>query len=120
MFTEAEFVAAVRAEAALNPDKVYEKPEDSESCVYVEPGPDGKLVGSCLLGCALVRLGVNPERMAWKSGVAFATVNETLELGLSGPVWSWANWAQYEQDSGTDWGMSVQKADEHRPIPEGI
>lgn len=120
MFTEAEFVSAVRAEAALNPDKVYEKPEDSESCLYVEPGPDGKLVGSCLLGCALVRLGVNPERIAWPHGVPFWTVNETLELGLSQQVRNWASRVQFEQDSGIDWGMSVQKADEYGPIPEGI
>lgn len=120
-FTTAEFVAALRKTAAANPDKVYTLPviaEDddgfpiyAEDCLYVEKDETGKLVGSCLVGCALVDLGVEPEAMEDKL-MSFSTLNVALELGVSTDAAYWADTAQGQQDAEQPWGTAIQFADE--------
>ncbi|WP_280350411.1 hypothetical protein [Nocardia abscessus] len=116
------FVAAVRKRAADNPDKVYqpvEMDEGGESCVYVERDHEtGELVGSCLIGCALVDIGVPAERLDYVQ-MSFSTLNSVAEFGIPVTVADWAQGAQIEQDRGTTWGESVKIADELYPL-EGI
>ncbi|WP_458682254.1 hypothetical protein [Prescottella equi] len=122
-----EFVQAVRKRVANTPDKVYEIPaksfdEDGEpipgnECLYVERDQEtGKLVGSCLLGCALVDIGVNPA-MLDTSPQSILALNNNLGLGLPTDVLLWATEAQGSQDLKNPWDLSLRMADSRYPLP---
>lgn len=117
-----EFVKTVRKIAAENPDKVYKPiprdphdPTEGTMCVYVEPDEYGSLVGSCLLGRALVELGVptiDLRRLA-----DFHELNLILDLGLPPEVANWATSAQRRQDQQYTWGDAIERANELHSLP---
>lgn len=119
---EERFVAAVRARAAAEPDKVYKPPmvmhinDDGDEdevegpCVYVERNEDGVLVGSCLLGCGLIDSGVSPQVLdVGEFGIA-ALVKEGV-LSMSLDVLLWAAEVQDDQDTCVPIGRAVENAD---------
>lgn len=118
------FVAAIRARAAAEPNKVYRVPtvvhvddfgdeEDVEgTCVYVVRNEDDDLIGSCLLGWGLIDAGVKPEVLD-VGEYAFAGLQEYFGgMTLSKRVVQWATEVQDRQDCGTPWGLAVESADE--------
>lgn len=112
-----EFVDAVRRIASENPDKVYE--ETDEGCVYVEEDPDtGELVGSCLIGCALISIGIPAEDLDLDETEIFYNLIGRLGLELPPGVAEWANFVQRRQDSGQPWGESVRDADKEHPLED--
>jgi hypothetical protein len=114
------FVKAVRKIAADDPAHIYEPPEVHEGgneCVYVEKNDKGVLVGSCLIGRALVALGVHPKDLPPQDGFQniASVVLDDLKLDLSLPVREWADGVQGEQDAGNPFGTAVRIADEKVP-----
>lgn len=127
-FGKGSFVAAVRQLAADSPDFVYEPPEDRRGCRYVFGG-----VPSCLIGQALVGVGVPIEQVAdlddYSTGdqpdTAVATVVPRLLAGLGvemdsewAEIIGWANYVQVRQDRRDKWGRAVAKADFVYPLPK--
>lgn len=119
-----EFVAAVRQLADENPDKVYKLPQvwdengfvEGTSCLYVEPDLDtGELVGSCLIGRALVNLGVPVEELDINEGMSIQRLNHNIDLGLPDDVAYWAGVAQGIQDANHTWSDAVNGADRDYP-----
>ncbi|MFC9761687.1 hypothetical protein [Rhodococcus jostii] len=119
---EDRFVAAVRARAAAEPDKVYTPPtvihvnddgDESEvegACVYVERNDDDVLVGSCLLGCALIDAGVDPAVLdVGELGIDDLVCQVVVSMRTD--VLHWAIVVQSEQDTGIPWGRAVEEAD---------
>jgi hypothetical protein len=109
------FEAAVRKRVADNPDTVYQPPSGAGGmCVYVEKR-DNELVGSCLIGCALLDLGVPAEKINYgSSSPGVHDVNLELGLGLSSETLRWAEDAQVSQDQKFSWGESLTLADQKR------
>ncbi|MFF0498492.1 hypothetical protein ACFYU5_18955 [Nocardia aobensis] len=110
-----DIVSEIRRLAAENPDYIYQSRGDA--CVYVEPDEAGVLVGSCIVGKALVNLGVNPAELEWEIGTipgAYHLLRSRVG-GASREVW-WIDWVQGEQDTGYSWADSVASADQERPI----
>lgn len=119
VFTARQFVEKVREIAARNPAHVYVTPTEYDEETgqdldleprYVDRDFEGDAVGSCLLGCALVELGVEPYRLD-VSTMNFDTLHDRLGLGFPGLVVGWACVVQEEQDSFVPWGDSVVRAD---------
>lgn len=113
------FVETIRGIAARTPDKVYSLPteydeetgEDIErECQYVERDKHDHLVGSCLLGHALLELGVEPRKLDVVT-MGFIDLEKKLDLGLPSAVVSWALIVQDEQDDFKPWGVAVELAD---------
>ncbi|OZD23860.1 hypothetical protein CH253_08365 [Rhodococcus sp. 06-156-3C] len=108
---DAEFVQAVRDEAADSPDYRYEKVHGG--CVYVANG-----VGSCIVGRALLKVGVPVAEVAELDDSEKAEARHALpQFGLSQLVVEWANRVQSKQDGGVydaqglPWGEAVKEAD---------
>ena len=122
MVDEDRFVAAVRARAAAEPDKVYSPPmvmhiddegnedEVEGTCVYVERDKDVARGGSCLFGCARIDAGVHPEALDVGEYGITAMVKESM-LSLPKDVARWADVVQAKQDTGLPWGRAVEVAD---------
>ncbi|MEU4709472.1 hypothetical protein AB0G00_23845 [Nocardia salmonicida] len=130
--TDQTFVAAVRKRAAEAPDFVYPQPlvwssheqdyVESDDCLYVEPDPEtNELRGSCLLGCGLVDVGVDPVELVFDNeATGFATALRRLRLNLSPPVVDWADAVQAAQDMGCTWREAITNADLDFPLPKGL
>lgn len=105
----AEIQAEIRRIAAENPDHVY-LPDVAGECVYTEMDTDDHRVGSCIVGKALINLGVDPVRLSWSEGKFAASV-----LGEPGAaadsIIGWINTVQQYQDDKISWGRAVAKAD---------
>ncbi|MFE7717532.1 hypothetical protein ACFU44_00650 [Nocardia rhizosphaerihabitans] len=126
--TDASFVAAVRARAAAQPDKVYEPPEfedpdtgafvSGSDCLYVEYSPSEAIyVGSCLLGCGLIAAGVDPNKLIQDNiAMPFSRLVKVLNLPLSLRVVLWAEKAQRAQDENLPWGVAIERADASYPL----
>ena len=94
-------------------DYVYSRPGDVRSCVNVEKDERGALVGSCLVGRALLASGVAPGVLhEWQdsdihglncNGVVKLTTKALHFLGM----------VQSEQDQGISWGRALLRADLH-------
>jgi hypothetical protein len=78
--------------------------------VYVERDEDDALVGSCLIGCALIDAGVTPEALDVGEFGIGALVKEGV-LSLPPNVLGWAAEIQMNQDIGFQWGRAVDIAD---------
>lgn len=113
------FVETIRGIAARHPEKVYSLPTeyDEESgqdidreCQYVEYDKHDDLVGSCLLGHALLALGVEPQKLDVVT-MGFVDLEKKLDLGLPSAVVTWAVTVQDEQDDFKPWGVAVELAD---------
>lgn len=113
------FIATIRDIAARTPDKVYSLPTEYDEetgqdiereCQYVERDKHDHLVGSCLLGHALLELGVEPRKLDVVT-MGFIDLEKKLDLGLPSAVVSWAVTVQDEQDDFKPWGVAVELAD---------
>lgn len=118
-FTCRDVVAKVREIAAADPDFVYTPPTGTSRCVYVETNPDGSLCPSCIIGRALVALGVDlaelhasdragTTTLAGVMVVRFATDSDPVAL-------RWLRHVQSSQDDGDRWSVAVRLADEAVP-----
>ena len=111
MKTDKDIADRVRAIAAAQPDRRYEKPVGGRTCMYVHGDKPG-----CIMGQALHAEGVPLEILAEGEGLAVGSVLWHLEdwvtRDLSQPWVSWLGHVQAGQDSGKTWGGSVQFADQ--------
>ena len=107
-------VEAIRDEvlalADEHPDATYVPDGESKTCSYVRGSAAGQ--PGCLLGQALIRLGVDPDELAEVEGVQpvgvrIIEVLDAMEVPRSNVVESLA-WAQDLQDDGVPWGSAVR------------
>lgn len=133
-----DIIAKTREIAAARPNVVYQRLQlfsETQSyhdktlgCVYVEKNPAGELVPSCLLGHALVNLGISAERLetCQNNGgdTSIATVlpklgfrfNPSSEDDPSTHKAFWLQEVQHQQDAGRPWGQAVELADAHPDV----
>ena len=116
-FTVADVIEQVRALAAERPEFVYRSTStddgDHPSCSYVT-GADGQ---GCIIGQALMRLGVEEERLAdLEDSIPGGMGADTLLFRLLGRGYAegemWISAVQASQDTGIPWGKAVKIADE--------
>jgi hypothetical protein len=112
MFDPKRLVAEVRALAAEKPDYVYQLQSKGPSCVYVEKG-----VGSCIVGQAALRAGMDLEELSKKdSDEEDTSVSVQFEdYGLSAEELLWLSKVQHSQDTQFPWGAAVARADDSFP-----
>lgn len=111
-----KLIAAVRAQAAANPDKVYTPPDDDGNgfnCVNVFNGE-----GSCIVGCgALDSSIITPDfELDYHNGSGVHGLNTYLGNPLDIKEVNWLACVQGEQDRGTEWARAVSFADECYPL----
>lgn len=102
--TDQSFVNTIKRLVAENPDFKYKRRDTGYWYLYVEKNDAGELVGSCLLGRALVSLGVDAHELHNFEGSEFDDLAKKLELPLSPSIVNWGNSLQDLQDSGQPWG----------------
>jgi len=115
--TAENFRAALqRAVDAKGADYIYQKVESIEGsgnwgCAYIDP-QTGE--ASCLIGCALVDLGVSKEWLKLvdadtdAAGLPTSMADGVLKaLGAYADIANAARAAQVEQDSGDTWGRAL-------------
>jgi len=120
--TPENFRAALqRAVDARGANYIYQKVEVYEGsgnwgCAYIDP-QTGE--ASCLIGCALVDLGVSKEWLrlvdidAEASGLPSSTADSVLRtLGAYADIANAARDAQTEQDTGGNWGHALEAFDD--------
>lgn len=96
--------------AEYGEDYIYESP-DGTGCKYIELNGDGSIDGpGCLIGHALVALGVDPEYL--KSGDALGYGARSLNVWADAQVAQYAVNIQQRQDVGDTWGVSVALGDQ--------
>lgn len=105
--TLTDIQAEIRRLADEQPDHVYER--YGQSCVYVADDGEGNLVGSCIVGRALVNLGVEPETLTFYIVPTADTLLTSVDL--VGPEVSWIQDVQSEQDYGITWSKAIAYAD---------
>ena len=107
-----EVISEIRKIASDSPNTVYGRdifnPGD-DPCQYIV---DGK--GSCIVGRALVNLGIVPERLHESEGMKAKDV--LVRLGVSqdhSDQTEWVDRVQFHQDASVSWGIAVEKADRY-------
>lgn len=108
MFTLDELETEVRRLAAEKPDFVYEKPVNSHICKYVVED-EGRLKGSCIMGQALINLGVSARELSHWEGTGIGAI--VANQGISGER-NWIAQVQYAQDRDASWGDAIKHADD--------
>jgi hypothetical protein len=96
--------------AEANPDFVYCPPGSSAACRYMWNGK-----GSCIFGQALIKAGVDPERLAAEEdhrldhpgGAGIAVMLGVLGIDTPSAVSQHVAQAQRHQDNGHRWGGTV-------------
>ena len=90
----------------------------AELCVYVAPDANNVLQPMCILGHALVRLGVSPEMLAGHDETDFKELAPYLGLSPHHPVTDWLLDVQHLQDGSyaqaegpMAWANAVDEAD---------
>lgn len=113
--------AEMRRLAAEKPHYVYDRPLDDEGyplgCMYVEVDADSNLIGSCIVGKALVNLGVDPYALSdHEHTSALSVLGYADARGYERPaVLDWICSVQYGQDNDTSWRDAVESADDIYP-----
>lgn len=107
-----QVISEIRQIADKSPDIVYSRdifnPGD-DPCRYIV---DGK--GSCIVGRALVNLGVVPERLHEFEGMKARDVLFRLSVDTDhSDQTEWINRIQFHQDASVPWGIAVEKADRY-------
>lgn len=118
-----QVVAKVRELAAENPDFVYRPTPGGDfhmSCAYVHD-EDGTLKPGCIVGAAVIALGVDPKRIVdnrWNTEGAVSLLSRLGILGpnpygdgVDGPLKSWLDKVQMRQDDRNPWSEAVRRAD---------
>jgi hypothetical protein len=113
-----DLVAEIRRIAAESPNYVYQQVQrDGRSaCEYVEYAGD-QLIGSCIVGRALVNLGVDPASLTFSNDftpTAWGLLRDAGHNSLAGEI-DWIQSVQAGQDQGWAWGEAVQHADVRHP-----
>lgn len=107
-----DVVAEIRRLAGESPDYVYRR----QGCVYVEDDDAGNLVGSCIVGKALVNLGVEPEELHYEVPSRIPGAGALLRRSVDDLERRWIDEVQYRQDLGYAWSESIANADEEYPL----
>ncbi|AWN03860.1 hypothetical protein PBI_PEREGRIN_20 [Rhodococcus phage Peregrin] len=103
--------------AAEKPDFIYESdPNALEPCAYLAWDKD-EARGSCIMGQALMNLGVNPLELSKYEGADIAAVVEILNGGEEPQYHKdkfdfWFSYVQGRQDNGDTWSTAVEYADD--------
>lgn len=105
-------VREIRRLVAANPDFVY---DEGDLCYYVRNGE-----GSCLIGQALLNIGVDIDELAQYDGGGEYGVSAAKDalprLGdFSSEVIRWANKVQRGQDDELTWRIALKAADQSYP-----
>lgn len=116
-----KLIAAVRAAAAANPDKVYEppakyqEPEGPRVCVNVCDGE-----GSCIVGAGALAAGIIAASYEFsgdnRGGIY--TLNKFLGDPLTFDEVIWLASVQGNQDAGVPWGECIDRADRYDRLPD--
>ncbi|QIS06803.1 hypothetical protein F5X71_34840 [Nocardia brasiliensis] len=112
--TVADVISKVRQIAAAHPDHIYDKIGD---CVNVETDENGVLVGSCIIGKAIVALGISAAELDQRGLNRHDAEHLLRSLGISlGDLEeAWLLEVQRHQDEGHRWGYAVTAADGKAP-----
>lgn len=117
MFTTTDIVNEVRRLAKAEPNFVYidQEGRDKDSpCGYTGMGPGTSQGRACIVGQALMNLGVPAEALVDSEdsvGVLLAEL-EQVEYGpFDSTNEEWLTTVQGFQDEGTPWGEAVSSAD---------
>lgn len=107
-----EVISEIRKIASLNPETVYSRDifnPGEDPCRYIV---DGK--GSCIVGRALVNLGITPERLNEFEGTKARDVIFRLAVHTDhSNQTEWVDRVQFHQDANVPWGIAVEKADRY-------
>lgn len=109
-FTEQDiaFIRAVRE--LVNADPGYRYPSRDGQCYYIWNG-----CGDCLIGQALVQVGVSVEELATHDETAEKSAEGALtvlgSLGYSGEVCHWGDRLQGLQDNDSTWRDALTLSD---------
>ena len=99
--------------ATENPEHVYEKQPYGDGhfgCLYViERG--GEKVGSCIMGQALINLGVDPRELARYEHKGIDELLVQVKPGTRYSQVAWFDEVQSSQDAGFSWKVAVERAD---------
>lgn len=113
MITVEQLRAAVRAQAAEDPDRVYVK-ELGDTCLYEPTVLNSK---GCIVGAALTALGVPPERLpglpGWGTQSVQFKLSPLVEPAATDDRWTME--VQCRQDDGMTWADAVHAADTKYP-----
>lgn len=132
MFTVEDIVTEVRRLAAAEPHFVYGDqpgaPGPHEDCGYAGCRPYTTEGRPCIVGQALINLGVDREALADKVMPASALAIWLAERGYldhqggypttttGRRPWQWLDCVQGQQDQRYSWGKAVRDADRRVPI----
>lgn len=107
-----DLIAQIRKIASENPD--YEYRREHNNCVYVEEVRDGEYEPACIVGIALVNLGIEAERLDIDkefSEMYEDFVEEDHDLHVD-----WIQTVQCVQDNQfNSWSKAVHGADQTHP-----
>jgi hypothetical protein len=100
--------------AAENPRFAYDPPGEF---LYIEFGQDNKKVGSCLVGRALVDLGVDPDDIVegWSASATLGRLGIRVTFADNPNTMRWITCAQAHQDRRTTWHTAIQQANSFFP-----
>lgn len=108
MIKVSEVAKEVRRLADTFPSFQYVPP--GPSCKYLEE-KDGEKVGSCIVGQALVNLGLDKDELSKYEGEsAYLVLNETCEVDDKN-LREWVDHVQDWQDYGREWSACISSAD---------
>lgn len=105
--TGADVVREVRALANQSPEFVYTIVDPRGSCLYVHE--DGQ--GGCIVGQALMALGVSAMELGNHEGDAAPSVIRDLGIEASLEEELWLDGVQTYQDDGETWSFAVRTTD---------
>jgi len=122
-FTVTDVVAKIRSLAAARPEFTYDPPENlpvsGPTCHYVHE-TNAELVGGCIVGKALLSLGVDAVTLHEYDGGTGANgstvIIETLGEVIDRPSLDWIDSVQNQQDNGKEWQQAVDYADANYPL----
>lgn len=83
---------------------------EHSACQYLDE-QDGEQVGSCIVGQALVNLGVDKEKLLKQEGLPAYTALANLCEEDDKDAQEWIDLVQGRQDVGQSWEAAVYKAD---------
>ena len=108
MIKVSEVAKEVRRLADTFPNFQYVPP--GPSCKYLEE-KDGEKVGSCIVGQALVNLGLDKDELSKYEGESgYMVLSETCEVDGMNQL-EWVDTVQDHQDYGRVWGEAIKAAD---------
>lgn len=115
--TAGDVRAKIKELAAERPTYTYVKPKGAQFCLYVHEDSSGAPIKGegCIVGQALVALGVDPNTlvdvfMDAESLLYDFGINDNSESGTDA---EWVEKAQSAQDFGKEWAVAVEAADEY-------